>query len=37
MGNNRTVNTGGGNYYESIDTSGGDYSGSHIYERHLKS
>jgi hypothetical protein len=25
MGNNRTVNTGGGNYYESIDTSGGDY------------
>jgi|688.fasta_scaffold285277_1 hypothetical protein len=25
MGDNRTVNTGGGNYYESIDTSGGDY------------
>jgi hypothetical protein len=25
MGNNRTINTGGGNYYEYIDTSGGDY------------
>jgi hypothetical protein len=25
MGDNRTINTGGGNYYESIDTSGGDY------------
>lgn len=25
MGDNRTINIGGGNYYESIDTSGGDY------------
>jgi RIP homotypic interaction motif len=25
MGDNRAINTSGGNYYESIDTSGGDY------------